>query len=190
MYTSKMKFLVPGLVAISAIMLMVGVGLKRPVQVLSPSGSRAAPYENVSDLNRDAALVAKVEPIDGTVQTATFPTVTLPFAGFRVVKASDPTFDSQTIQIVLPSGQLMADKFRRNQSLVWLVPLTFGKGINENMWVVVGDGAGLFQKTGTSKSKDEDDSTGYDKQDEVSSKLQRTTSFSDAKPERRERPNR
>jgi hypothetical protein len=75
---------------------------------------------------------------------------------------------------------------RARKTLVWLIPLTFGNGVNESTWVVVGDGAGAYSTQGGQENGD----MLYYREDGASQKLPNSIQIFEAKSNLSERPNR
>ena len=173
-------------VAVSVALAVSSTGRANPNREINPQSTRAMEYRSIAELNHDASLIAVIEPTNGLVGATQFPTAKLPTSNFRVLKSNDNGIVGKTLSIVLPSESDLSSSLRLRKTLVWLIPLTFGNGVNENTWVVVGDGAGMFSARGGQASGD----TRYYREDRSSTKLPDNVQWFGAKSERLDRPNR
>jgi hypothetical protein len=171
---------------ISGSMVLGSGNTSHPNVPMNPEATRAKEYRSTAELSQDASLIAVIEAVDGQVAGTRFATATLPTSKFRILKANDESLVGETISIVLPSVRNSSNSMRVRKTLVWLIPLTFGNGVNENTWVVVGDGAGLYSTQGGQDSGD----LLYYREDGVSLKLPASLQLFEAKSNLNDRPNR
>jgi hypothetical protein len=171
---------------ISGAVIVGSVNTAKPNLLIDPHATRAKEYRSTAELNQDASLIAVIEAVDGQITGTQFATANLPTSTFRVLKANDESITGKTISIVLPSGRNSSNSMRARKTLVWLIPLTFGNGVNENTWVVVGDGAGAYSTQGGQESGD----MLYYREDGASQKLPNSVQIFEAKSNLSERPNR
>jgi hypothetical protein len=85
------------MIALAGAMTIVGLQLHKVDP--RPEGSRVAEYTNVAELNRDASLVATLDPVDGKRESTSYPTAILPTSRFTITNASDATLIGQQIKV-------------------------------------------------------------------------------------------